>query len=386
MVQIVPVRNKRQFDIFIKFPFKLYKNEPLWVPPLISDEKFTLDKKKNPAFEFSEAELWLAYKDGEVVGRIAGIISHSYIEKWGKKYARFGWIDFINDLEVSKALLETVEEWAKQHGLEGVHGPLGFCDLDKEGMLTDGFERIGTFISIYNYPYYMDHMEALGYKKDAEWVELEINTPNEETAKKISTLAQKAKEKYGLSVVPIKKPRDVLPYARDIFDLLNKGYENLYGVVPITDKQVDYYVKQYFTYVNPDYICLIKDNEGKLAGFGITMPSLTIAAQKAKGRLFPVGFIHFLKAIKKNDTLDLYLVAIRPELRAKGVAYILLDELTRASIKNGVVRAIASNELETNHAVLSMWKNYDTSIYHRRKCYLKLFNNNSEDMTAQGKS
>jgi GNAT superfamily N-acetyltransferase len=386
MVQIVRVRNKRQFNTFIKFPFKLYKNNSYWVPPLISDEKFTLDKKKNPAFDFSDAELWLAYKDGKVVGRIAGIISHSYIEKWGNKYARFGWIDFIDDPDVSKALLETVEKWAKEHGLEGIHGPLGFCDLDKEGMLIEGFEELGTFITIYNYPYYMKHMEALGYVKDAEWIEIDITVPENDIAKKISTLAQRAKEKYGLSVVPLKKFKDVLPYASEIFDLLNQGYEHLYGVVPITSKQVDCYVKQFFSFIKIDYICIVKDKDGKIAGFGIIMPSLAKAAQKSKGRLFPTGFIHFLNAIRKNDTLDLYLVAIRPELRSKGVPYIMLDELTTSALKNGVVRAIASPELETNHAVQSMWRSYETRIHRRRRCYLKLFNNSHKNKTESVES
>lgn len=373
MVNIVKVENKHQLDLFIKFPFKLYKDNPNWIPPLISDEKFTLDKNKNPAFEYCDAQLWLAYKDGELAGRIAGIINHSYIKKWGNRYARFGWIDFTDDPEVSKALFEAVETWARENGMEGVHGPLGFCDLDKQGMLIEGFDELGTFISIYNYPYYRKHTEASGYVKDAEWIEMEITIPKDDDVKKIAMLAQKAKEKYGLSVVPFKKSKEILPYAKEIFDLLNKGYEHLYGVVPITDKQVDYYVKQYFSFVNPEYICVIKGEDGKVAGFGIIMPSLSIAAQKSKGHLLPTGFIHFLKAIKKNDTLDLYLVAIKPELRSKGVPYVLLDELTKAAVKNGVVRAIASPELETNHAVQSLWKNYNPRIIRRRRCYLKLF-------------
>ncbi|NLB77788.1 MAG: hypothetical protein GX796_02770, partial [Clostridiaceae bacterium] len=310
-----------------------------------------------------------------------GIISHSYIGKWGNKYARFGWIDFIDDIEVSKALLETVEEWAKGNGLEGLHGPLGFCDLDKEGMLIEGFEELGTFITIYNFPYYMKHMEALGYVNDAEWIEIDITLPETDVAQKVSTLAQKAKEKYNLSVVPLKKSKDVIPYIKEIFDLLNQGYEHLYGVVPITEKQIECYVKQFFSFLNTDYICIVKGEDGKIAGFGIIMPSLSKAAQKSKGRLFPTVFINFLNAIKKNDTLDLYLVAIRPELRSKGVPYVMLNELTRSALKNGVVRAIASPELETNHAVQSMWRSYETRIHRRRRCYLKLFNNFSENKT-----
>jgi GNAT superfamily N-acetyltransferase len=383
MVEIVKVENQRQLNTFIKFPHKLYKDNPYWVPPMTSDEKFTLNKEKNPAFEYCEAELWLACKDGKTAGRIAGIINHSFIEKWGKKYARFGWVDFIDDYEVSKALFDTVEAWAKEKGLECVHGPLGFCDLDKEGMLVQGFEEMGTFITIYNYPYYMKHLEAYGYVKDAEWIEIEIMVPDKEKAEKITVLADKAKEKYGLSVVPLKSSKDIIPYVDQVFDLLNKGYEHLYGVVPITEKQEKTYVKQFFSFLNHEYVSLIKGPDGKLAGFGVIVPSLSEASKKSNGRLFPFGFVRFLKAIKKNDTLDLYLVAIKPELRSKGVPYVLLDELTRNAIRNGVVKAIASPELETNHAVHSMWRSYETRIHRRRRCYIKHIAEVSEENAAE---
>jgi len=373
LVEIVRVQTKRQLKEFIMFPFELYKDNPYWVPPLIMDEKFTLDKEKNPAFEFSEAEYWLAYKDGKLAGRIAGIISHSYIEKWGQPYARFGWVDFIDDPEVSKALFETVENWAKEKGLKAVHGPLGFCDLDKQGMLVKGFDEEGTFISIYNYPYYPEHMEALGYVKDAEWIEIELKMPGKDFIDKMEALAERAKEKYKLRVAELKKPKDALRYAKEMFDLINVGYEHLYGTVPLTDKQVECYIKQYFSFVNVNYICFILDENDHVAGFGILFPSLTKAAQKTRGRLFPFGFIHFLRAIKKNDTLDLYLVAIRPELRSKGVPYILISEITKNAIKNGVVRGIASPELETNHAIHSLWRNFEKRIHRRRICYIKRF-------------
>lgn len=373
MINIVKVENKRQLRQFIKFPFELYKDNPYWVPPLISDEMFTLSREKNPAFEYSEAEYWLAYKEGKIVGRIAGIISHSYIEKWGNPYARFGWIDFIDDLDVSKALLDTVEGWAKENGLKAVHGPLGFCDMDKEGMLIEGFEELGTFITLYNYPYYMKHLEAYGFVKDAEWIEIDISLPGQEVVDKITILADKAQEKFGLKVVPLKKSKDVLPYVPEVFKVYNKGYENLYGAVHVSDKQVECYVKQFFSFLNPQYICIIYDAENKMAGFGVIIPSLSKAVQKSKGRLLPFGFINFLKAIKKNDTLDLYLIAIRPELRSKGVPYVMLRELTKTALKNGVKHAIASPELETNHAVHSMWRNFDTRIHRRRRCYIKKF-------------
>jgi GNAT superfamily N-acetyltransferase len=371
MVNVVKVENKRQLKQFIKFPFTLYKDNPYWVPPLISDEIFTLSRDKNPAFEFSEAEYWLAYKDGKIVGRIAGIISHSYIKKWGNPYARFGWVDFIDDYEVSKALFDTVEAWAKEKGLKAVHGPLGFCDLDKEGMLIEGFQEPGTFITIYNHPYYMKHIEAYGYVKDAEWIEIDIRIPDKETVDKICSLADMAEKKYGLRVIPLKKPKDVLPYVPEVFKVYNVGYEHLYASVHVTDAQVECYVKQFFSFLNPEYICIIYDSDNTMAGFGVVIPSLSEAVKKSKGKLFPFGFIRFLRAIKKNDTLDLYLIAIRPELKSKGVPYVMLREITSAALKNGVVHAIASPELETNHAVHSMWRNFDTRIHRRRRCYIK---------------
>ncbi len=374
LVKIVKVENRKQLKEFVCFPFKLYKDSPYWVPPLISDDLNTLDPAKNPAFEFSESVQWLAYKDGELVGRVAGIISHAYIKKWGNKYARFGWLDFIDDYEVSKALLDTVEAWAKENGLEAVHGPLGFSDLDKEGMLIEGFEEMGTFVTIYNYPYYMKHMEHYGYVSDAQWIEIDITIPKEkDVTEKFAALSQRAKEKYGLSVVPLKKSKDVLPYVPEVFEIYNQGYDHLYGEVPVTDKQVQVYVKQFFSFLNPEYISLIKDSEGKLAGFGVIVPSLGEAIKKSNGRLFPFGFLRVLRAIKKNDKLDLYIIAIRPELKSKGVPYVMLDELTRVAIKNGVVHAIASPELETNHAIQSMWRSFETRIHRRRRCYIKHF-------------
>lgn len=371
MVEIIPVKTAREREAFIKFPFSLYAGNPYWVPPLLSDERFTLDPRKNPAFDYCEAACWLAKKDGKVVGRITGIISHAYIEKWGNRYARFGWIDFIDDREVSKALVETVEQWARDHGLNGVHGPLGFCDLDKEGMLVEGFEEMGTFISIYNYPYYREHMEALGYVKDAEWVEWDIGVGGPEQAEKLAKLSERAKEKYGVHMVPLKSTRDVKKYIPAVFDLLNEGYEHLYGVVPITKRQVACYVKQYFSFVDIDFISIILDREDKLAGFGIILPSFSDAARKSGGRLFPFGFRHWLRDLRHPKMLDLYLVAVRPELKMTGIPFVMLSELTRNAIRKGITHAIASPELETNTAVHSMWRSYDARIHRRRRAYLK---------------
>jgi hypothetical protein len=371
MVEIIKVETPGQLRQFIQFPFNLYKGNPNWVPPLIADEKFTLDSRKNPAFEFSEAAYWLARKNGKIVGRIAGIISHAYIEKWGNRYARFGWIDFTDDREVSKALLDTVMAWATAQGLNGLHGPLGFCDLDKEGMLTDGFDQMGTFITIYNHPYYKDHLEALGFLKDAEWMEWEIKLSDLSQAEHVKKLADRAKVKYDMHMVPLKKNKDVVPYISDIFDLMNTGYQHLYATIPVTKAQVACYVKQFFGFLNVDFISIILDKEDKIAGFGIIMPSLTGAAQKSRGRLFPLGFIHWLWAIKHSKTVDMYLVAVRPELRMTGIPYIMISEMTQAAIRNKLEFAIAAPELETNTAVQSMWRNYDAHIHRRRRVYLK---------------
>lgn len=371
MVEIVKADTPSLMKAFIKYPFSLYRGNPYWVPPLISDDLSTFDKKKNPAFDFSEAACWLAKKNGHFVGRIAGIISYAANEKWNSKNARFGWFDFIDDQEVSKALIETAESWAKSKGMQGMHGPLGFCDLDKEGMLIEGFDQPGTFITLYNYPYYKEHIEALGYVKDAEWMEWIIQLASLAQAERMKKLADRAREKYGVRMVKLNKSKDVIPYIPAVFDLLNEGYKELYGVVPITKRMVDNYVKQFFGFLDPDFVSLIVDKEDKLVGFGIILPSLGEAAQKSKGRLFPFGLVHWLKAVKNPKLLDLYLVAVRPSMKKTGIPFVMLSELTQAAIRRGVTKAIASPELETNTAVHSMWRNFDARIHRRRRVYLK---------------
>jgi len=375
VIEIVKVITKKQMKQFIMFPFRLYKDNSCWVPPLLMDERFSLDRKKNPAFEFSDAEYWLAKKDGQLVGRIAGIISQAYIDKWENRYARFGWIDFIDDKDVSKALIDTVIQWAKEHGLNGLHGPLGFCDLDKEGMLVDGFQEMGTFITIYNHAYYKDHMAALGFSVDAEWIEWDIQLTDIKQADTLKKLSDRAKEKYEMRMIPLKKNKDVIPYVGRIFDLLNIGYEHLYATVPVTKKQVDSYVKQFFGFLNVEYISIIVDKNDDICGFGITMPALHVPSQKTKGRILPFGFIHWLWAIKHSRSLDLYLVAVKPELQKTGIPFIMLSELTRHAIKNGITHAVASPELITNTAVHTMWKNYDARIHRRRQAFLKTWEN-----------
>jgi len=369
-VSVREVNSKKDLKAFVDFNRELYKKCPQWVPSLDYDELNTLSSKTNPAFDFCRAKYWLAYEGRRVVGRIAGIINERYIEVWKNKYARFGWVDFIDDPEVSRALFSTVEDWAKQNGMEGIQGPLGFTDFDKEGMLVEGFGETGTLAGIYNYPYYLKHLENLSYAKEIDWLEFQIKiTPNE----KMDRLADIVEKRLKLKIVHLKKANDILPYAKDIFKLLNDCYKDIFGFVPLSDKQVKYYTKQYFSFIHPDFVQIILDKDGKLAGFGLTMPSLSKALQKTGGKLLPFGFLHLLKAIKKNDKADLLLIAIREDLQGKGVNAVINREGYRAYVKHNINTVEASHQLETNKKVLTLWEHYDARQHKRRRCLVKLF-------------
>ncbi len=372
-IVIKKVENKRDLKKFISFPYKLYAGNKYWVPPLRFDEMNTLRRDKNPAFEFCEVKYWLAYKDGKIVGRIAGIINWRYVEKWKNRYARFGWIDFIDDEDVSKALIETVEKWAKEKDMEAVHGPLGFTDLDYEGMLIEGFEELGTLATIYNYSYYHVHLEKFGYKKDVDWVEFEIKAP-QEVPEKIDRVANIALKRNNLRVLKVKKSKELLPYTKDMFNVLDISYRDIFGFVPLTDKQVDLYIKQYFGFIRPEYISIVLDKNDRVAAFAITMPSLSKALQKSNGRLFPFGFIYILKAMKKNDLIDLYLIGVLPEYQGKGVNSILIKELAKIFIGKNITKAETNVELENNYKVQAQWKLFEKRQHKRRRCYIKYLN------------
>ena len=369
-IELKIIDTPRGLRRFNRFPFSLYKGCPQWVPPLLTDEMGTLRPDKNPAFEYCRARYWIAYKDGRPVGRIAGIVNDRYVERWKNKYARFGWVDFVDDREVSAALFAAVEEWAKAEGMTGVHGPMGFTDLDREGMLVDGFDELGTFLEIYNHPYYPQHMEALGYAKDTDWVEYEVMTPKEipEKAYRVGRLILK---RYGFRLVDAKRAKDLLPYAKDVFALLNQAYAHLYGMVDLTQKQVDAYVKQFFGYIDTRYNKVVVDEDNHLVAFGLILPSLSRALQKARGRLLPFGFVHLLRALRDPKYLNLALIAVREEYQGRGIPAIIFAEVTRTAIENGVVSAETSRELEDNVQVRSLWKSYDARQHKRRRVYLK---------------
>jgi GNAT superfamily N-acetyltransferase len=369
-IKIEEVTTHKQLKTFIKFPFSIYKGNPYWTPPLLMDEKNTLDWKKNPAFEVCQARYWLAYKDGKVVGRIAGIHNRKSNEKWGQSNLRFGWVDFIDDRAVSSALFDTVENWALELGLKAVHGPLGFTDLDPEGMLIEGFDELSTLALIYNHPYYPEHLEALGYGKDSDWLEYEIkvpNPPNEKIAKASALVMQR----FNLHFLELKKKKDLLEYAMELFELVDSEYSHLYGTVPLTDQQKQAYIDQYFGFVSLDLVPLLLDEHNKMVAFAIAMPSLSKALQKSQGRIFPFGWIHLLKALKFNTHGDLYLIAVKSEYRGKGLNAAIMHRVNQGLNKHGITKVDTNANLEENLNVQTQWKYFENRQHKRRRCFIK---------------
>ncbi len=370
-IEIRRVVTKSDLKAFVLYPEKLYGNNPNWVPAPVFDDITTLRVDKKPAYEFCEVELWTAWKDGLIVGRIAGIINRRYIEKWGKKLARFGWIDFIDDFEVARKLLETAENWAVDKGMEGIHGPLGFTDLDREGLLVEGFNERATFATIYNHPYYPVYLEKLGYAKDVDWIEFLVQTP-ESIPEKILRVNEILQKRSGVRVQEWKTRRELIrDYGTQVFELLDEAYEGLYGTTPLSEKQVAAYIKQYLGFVDPRFTKILVDMEGKLAGFAITIPNLSEALFRCKGRLFPFGWYLLLKALKKPVTMDMMLVAVRKEYVSRGVIAILMTALNKSAIENGIRFSETNPELETNIQVQGLWKDYPKRQHKRRRVYIK---------------
>ncbi|MEI8075524.1 MAG: GNAT family N-acetyltransferase [Bacteroidota bacterium] len=371
-IVVKEVTTNKELKAFVNLPYRLYKDHPYYVPPLSFDEMGTLRKDKNPAFDYCEAKYFLAYKDGKVVGRVAAILNHAFIEKWKNKYMRFGWIDFEEDIEIPRALLAEVEKWAKEKQMDAIHGPMGFTDLDHEGMLVEGFDQLGTLAAIYNYPYYPKFLAELGFVKDADWVEYKIKIPQQMPAD-FEKMASIVKRRLNLTVVQAKKPKEILPYTKEIFELINSCYSHLYGVVPLTDKQIEYYTKQYFSFIKTEFVPLIIDQNGKLVAFGVTMPSLSLALQKAKGSLLPFGLFHLLGAMKKgkNKFADLYLVAVDKAYQGKGVNALLMYECNKTYIDYGMEYAESNPELELNEKVQSFWERFDAVQHKRRRAFIK---------------
>jgi GNAT superfamily N-acetyltransferase len=369
---IKKISKKSELKQFILFPFKLYKGNKYWVPPLISDEIQTLTKS-NPALDFCELELWLAYKNNEVVGRVAGIINNRANETWNIKNVRFGWIDFVDDLEVSQLLIKTIEDWAKSKGMENICGPLGFTDMDYEGTLVEGFDQLSTMSTIYNYPYYARHFEAVGFEKAADWIEYKIFIP-ESIPEKHKRITQIVQDKFGLQIKKYTSAKKLVEdYGQAIFILINEAYAPLYGYVPLTQKQIDYYIKSYLPMMNLKMVTLITDQKGTLLGVGISIPSVSRALQKAKGRILPFGWYHLLRAMRciNNKVLDLLIVAIKPEYQNKGVNALLFADLIPVYQQLGFEYAESNPELEINAKVQSQWEYFETQQHKRRRVFAK---------------
>lgn len=372
-ISVIPVTTKREMKQFICFNYELYKDSPYAVPELYSDVRDTLDPEKNAAFEFCEAQPFIALRGGEVVGRIVAIINHKANTAWSKKAVRFGWVDFIDDTEVADALFATVEQWGRERGMTEVHGPLGFTDFDPEGMLVEGFDRIGTMATIYNYPYYPVHMERMGYAKDVDWVEYLLTAP-EALPEKHARITRIVKEKFGLRVV---KYTSHSKLARErgtaIFELLNEAYAHLYGYSALSPKQIQQYINSYLPLLDLRLVPIIVDNDDNLIGFGILLPSLAQAFQKARGYMLPFGWWHLIKALKWNrtQTTEMLLVAVKPEYQGKGAVALIFDDIIPVHNQLGYKWSESNPELESNTKMQAQWDYFERENHKRRRAYVK---------------
>ncbi len=369
MITIKEAVTKSELIAFIKFPFSLYKGNAYWVPPLIKDELKSFDKQ-NPIFESAQAQFFLAYKNNKIVGRIAAIINWVEAKEQQKLKMRFGWFDVIDDIEVTKALLDKVAEIGKANKLEYVEGPVGFSNMDKAGMLTDGFDQLATMIGIYNYQYYPEHLQKLGYTKESEWHEYKIEFKNIHMDK-FGPLSELIERRYQLKALTFKTSKSILPYVDEMFGLLNKSYAELETFVPIQQFQIDHYKEKYISFIHPDFINCVIDKNGKLVAFGITMPSFAKAFQKANGSLFPFGFLHLLQAMRKNEYAEFYLIGVDPEYQNKGVAAIIFREMHKVFTKRGIKYIETNPELEENSKVQLLWKNFQPVMHKKRKTFRK---------------
>lgn len=372
MISIKKVTSDDDFKDFVKFPNRLYKDSKYWVSPIINEELEMMNKEKNPVFNNAEAEFFIAIKNNKIVGRIAAIVNWIEIEEQKKSKVRFGWYDVIDDLEVSKKLIDEVIKFGKKRNLSFIEGPVGFSNMDKAGLLTHGFEELNTMITWYHNSYQKDHLEKIGMKKQAEWVEYKIQIFSEKEApekvKKFSNLIMK---RYHLRPLNFKKTKEILPYIDEMFDLLNKTYNNLQTFVPIQKYQIDHYKERYLRYIHPDFIKSVVDKNGKLIAFAITMPSFSRALKKMNGKLFPFGFLRILMAQKFNSRASLYLIGVHPDYQNKGVTAILFNDLQTMFNRRGIKEVETNPELIENKSIQAFWKNYKNEL-HKKRCTYRM--------------
>lgn len=370
MIVVKEAVTAQELENFVKFPFELYKGSKYWVPPIIDEEVNSFNKNINPAFLSAEAYFYIAYKNDKPVGRIAAIINWNEVKQQQKSKVRFGWWDVIDDIEVTKALLEKVYELGKKHRLEYVEGPMGFSNLDKVGVLTEGFNHIGTMVTWYNYPYYKEHLEKLGFVKEKEYLENKFPVSNVKP-----DFFQKAekliRDRYGLKPVNFKSTGEILPYVDKMFELFNTTYAPLSSFVPITEVQKKYFKDKYISFINPEYIKYVEDAQGNLVAFSIVMPSFSKALQRARGRLFPFGLLHLLYAKYFSKDVVSYLIGIHPDYQNKGVTAIIFNEYYKTFSKRGIKNFIRTPELEENTAIHQMWKHFGQITHARRRTYRK---------------
>ena len=370
MITIKEVFSPKDLKVFVKFPFQLYKGCDQWVPPIIKQELETFNKKKNPIFNDAEAIFFLAYKNNEVVGRVAAIINWLEVDQQKQKKMRFGWFDVIDDIEVTKALLAKVHEIGRQNNLDYVEGPVGFSNLDKVGLLTEGYEYTGSMITWYNYPYYVDHFKELGYTDEKLYSESRFPFSNVKT--EFFMKAQELiKKRYQLRALKFTKTEEVMPHVDKMFDLFNKSYASLSSFVAITDIQKEYFKKKFISFVNPEYIKFVIDKDDNLVAFAIVMPSFARALQKTKGKLFPFGFRHILHAKKHSKDVIFYLIGVLPEYQNKGVTAVIFNEYYEVFTEKGIINCVRTPELEDNLAIHQIWKHFKPEVFKRRKTVRK---------------
>ena len=372
MIEVIKVENKEQERDFVMFPFKLYKGCDYWVPPIISEELESMDKEKNPVFQNAEAEFYVAKKDGVAVGRIAAIVNWVEIEEQKKNKLRFGWYDTIDDLEVSKKLLESVVEFGKSRKLEFVDGPVGFSNMDKAGLLIEGYEELNTMITWYHYPYQKEHLKKLGFTKLAEWVEYKIKIFSADDApEKVKKFSKIIQQRYELKVLNFKSRKEIIPYVDKMFELLNVTYSNLQTYVTIKQYQIDFYKEKFIKYIHPDFIKCCLDKDGNLIAFLITMPSFSRALKKINGKMGLMGYFHLFKAQHFNDRVSLYLIGVDPKFQSKGVTAVIFNELQNTFNKRGIVEVETNPELVENKSIQAFWKNYQSTLHKRRATFTK---------------
>ncbi|WP_435415738.1 GTP cyclohydrolase [Polaribacter aestuariivivens] len=368
MITLKKITSKKEMKQFVTFPFSLYKDNKYWVPPIIKDEVDNFDPKKNPVFENADAQFFVALKNGEIVGRIVAIINWFEVEKQQIKKMRFGWFDVIDDIEVTKVLLEKVKEIGLENNLEYIEGPIGFNNLDKTGVLIDGFDHLGTMITWYNHPYYKEHLEQLGFVKEKEYLENKFKFENVD-ATYYNRIANILKRRFKLKALDFTKTKDILPYVDEMFKVFDKAYSKLSSYVPISDAQIAFFKKKYIGFINPEYIKFVVDEHNKLIAFAIVMPSFSEALQKTKGKLFPFGLFHLLNARKNTKDVTFYLIGVDPEYQNKGVHAIIFDQYTKTFEEKGIVNCIRTPELEDNEAIKKIWENFKPITHKRRRTY-----------------